>query len=72
MTVYTRSEAERQLTMVLDHARREGEVRIQEEDGQQYVVRPVPPNRSALDIQGVDLGLTADEIVEAVRESRQR
>lgn len=72
MTVYTRSEAERQLTTVLDRARREGEVLIQGEDGRQYVVKPLPPGGSALDVAGVDLGLTADEIVDAVRESRER
>jgi len=72
MTVYTRSEAERQLTTVLDRASREGEVRIQGEDGQEFVVKPVPRSGSPLDVRGVDVGLTAEQIVDAVRESRER
>jgi hypothetical protein len=72
MTVFSQSEAEKQLKTVLDRARREGEVRIQVEDGQEFVVKPVPTGRSPLDVPGVDLNLTADDIVKAVRESRER
>lgn len=72
MTVFTRSEAEGQLTTVLDRARREGEVRIQGEDGQEFLVKPVPRKQSPLDVGGVDIGLTSGEIVDAVRESRER
>jgi hypothetical protein len=72
MTVYTRSEAERQLTTVLDRARSEGEVRIQGEDGQEFVVRPVPRGKSPLNVRGVNIGVTTAEIVAAVRESRER
>jgi antitoxin Phd len=72
MTVYTRSEAERQLTTVLDRARREGEVRIQGEDGQEFILKPVSRSGSPLDVRGVDVGLTAEQIVDAVRESRER
>jgi hypothetical protein len=50
MTVYTRSEAERQLNTVLDRARREGEVRIQGEDGQEFVVKPLPRGGSPLEV----------------------
>jgi antitoxin Phd len=72
MTVYTRSEAERQLTTVLDRARREGEVRIQGEVGQEFILKPVSRSGSPLDVRGVDVGLTAEQIVDAVRESRER
>lgn len=72
MTVYSKSEAEKGLAAVLDTARREGEVRIKVEDGQEFVVKPIKNGRSPLDVPGVDLKLTADEIVNAVRESRER
>lgn len=72
MTVFTQSEAQRELKAVLDQARREGEVRIQVEDGQEFVVKPVSRGRSPLDVRGVDLNLSAEEIVRVVRESRER
>jgi hypothetical protein len=72
MTVFTQSEAEGKLDAVLESARREGEVRIQVKSGEEFVVKPATPRRSPLDVRGVDLNLTSDEIVKAVRESRER
>ena len=72
MTVFSQSEAEKQLKTVLDRARREGEVRIQVEDGQEFIVKPAPNDRSPLDVPGIDTDLTAEDIVKAVRESRER
>jgi hypothetical protein len=72
MTVYSQSEVEQQLTKVLDQARREGEVRIQTDLGEEFVVRPAGRGRSPLDVGGVDLKVTSDQIVAAVRESRER
>jgi hypothetical protein len=72
MTVYTQSEVERQLARVLDQARLEGEVRIRSEGGEEFVVKPVPRGTSPLDVRGIDLNVTSAQIVEAVRESRER
>lgn len=73
MIVYSKSEAEKHLAAVLEAARRDGDVRIRDENGQEFVVRRrSAADRSPLDVPGVDLGLTADEILEAVRESRER
>jgi hypothetical protein len=43
-----------------------------DQDGQELSVRPVSPAKSPLDIPGVDLHLSAQEIVQAVREGRER
>jgi PHD/YefM family antitoxin component YafN of YafNO toxin-antitoxin module len=72
MIVYTYSEARQNLSTLLDQAAEEGEVRIRRKDGQVFVVRPEPVDRSPLDIESVDLGLSAEEIVAFVRESRER
>ena len=72
MTVYTYSEARRKLATLLETASAEGEVRIKRRNGEEFIVRPSTPSGSPLDVEGVDLGLTADEIVEAVREGRER
>jgi hypothetical protein len=72
MTTFTDSQARDQLDAVLEAARRQGEARIRAEDGQEFSVRLVPQRRSALDIPGVDLHLSAQEIAQAVREGRVR
>jgi hypothetical protein len=70
--VFTFSEARQRLASLLDQAAREGEVRIRRRDGQEFAIRPVKRKGSPLDVPGVDLGLTRDEIVAFVREGRER
>ena len=72
MNVYTFSEARQKLATVLDEAQRKGAVRIKRRDGSEFEIAPVRSQASPLDIQGVDLGLSAEEIVSAVREVRAR
>jgi len=72
MTVFTYSEARQKLASLLDRARVEGEVRIKRKDGQVFVIKPLRESGSPLDVPGVDLDLTAAEIVEFVREGRRR
>lgn len=72
MTVFTDEQVRRQLEAVLGAARAQGEIRIKAQDGQEYAVRPVTALASPFDIPGVDLKLSVDEIVAAVRESRER
>ncbi len=72
MTVFTYSEARQKLAALLDRARVEGEVRIKRKDGQVFVIKPLRESGSPLDVPGVDLGLSATEIVEFVREGRRR
>lgn len=71
MTTFTDDQVRRQLDMVLNVARSQGEVRLKAQDGREYSVRPVLPS-SPFDIAGVDLNLSADEIVQLVREGRER
>jgi len=72
MTVFTYSEARQKLASLLDRAKVEGEVRIKRKDGQVFVIKPLRESGSPLDVPGVDLDLTAAEIVEFVREGRRR
>ena len=72
MKVYTYTEARQRLAELLERAAREGEVRIRRRDGQVFVVRPVRAEGSPLDVEGLDLGLTVDEIVAFVQEGRRR
>jgi hypothetical protein len=72
MKVYTYSEARQKLAKLLEEARRAGSVRIRRKDGQVFVVRPETPGDSPLDVEGVNLDLSRDEIVSFVHEGRRR
>ena len=72
MRTYTYSEARQRLAAVLDQARREGCVQIRRQDGSVFVVQPVVPDRSPLDVPGVRSRLRRGELVALVRSERQR
>ena len=72
MTVYTFTEARQHLAAVLDQALKEGAVQIRRRDGTTYTIRPVKASGSPLDVGYVDVALTRDEVVAAVREGRER
>ena len=71
MKNYNFSQARQQFATVLEQASKEGAVRIQRRDGQSFILRPEVPKESPLDVAGVDVGLSTDELVSFVRESRQ-
>jgi PAS domain-containing protein len=70
-TVYTYSEARQNLASLLEKAIREGEVRVRRKDGQIFIIVPERSSGSPLDVEGVDIDLTRDEIVEFVHEGRK-
>ena len=72
MKVYTYSEARQNLASLLEAAQRDGAVRIRRQDGSCYVVQPDLAARSPLDVEGIDLDFTTDEVVNLVREGRER
>jgi hypothetical protein len=71
MKIYTYSQARQSLAKLLDQARKEGAVRIRRRDGQTFIIKPERSNKSPLDIEGVDLGITTEEVVSFIRESRR-
>jgi hypothetical protein len=72
MTIFTDDEARRSFDSILTKAQVEGEVLIKRGDGQEFIVRSVNVKRSPLDVGSVNLDLTAQEIVDAVRQGRER
>ena len=72
MKTYTYSEARQRLATLLDQARREGQVQIRRQDGSTFVLQPVVSDRSPLDVPGVRSRLRRGELVELVREERER
>jgi PHD/YefM family antitoxin component YafN of YafNO toxin-antitoxin module len=71
MKIYTYSQARQSLAKLLDQAWKEGAVRIKRRDGQTFIIQPERSDKSPLDVLGVDLDLSAAEIVEFVREGRR-
>ncbi len=71
MKVYTYTEARQNLASLLDQAAREGEVRIKRKDGQVFVIRLQPKTKSPLEVEGIDLGITTQEIVDFIDEGRR-
>jgi hypothetical protein len=72
VTVYTFSEARQKFASLLERARRDGAVRVKRRDGQVFLIQPERPRGSPLDVPGVDAGASMREIVDIVREMRQR
>ena len=65
-------ENEQDLSSLLKQAAEQGAVRIRRQDGQTFLLRPENGKRSALDVPGVDLGISTKEIVEFIHEGRKR
>lgn len=72
MKVYTDVEAIKCLPILLDEAQRDGSVGIRRNDGRTFVIAPKSCEASPLDVQGVDLGLTTEEIISYVHEGRRQ
>ena len=65
-------ETQENLSVLLERADEQGEVRIKRDNGQVFVLKPEKRKRSAFDVAGIDLGVSTKEIVEFVREGRER
>jgi antitoxin (DNA-binding transcriptional repressor) of toxin-antitoxin stability system len=72
MTVFTYSQARQNLAKLLNLARKEGEVLIKRKDGSVFRLLPDTIRKSPLDVKGIKSKITTKEIVNFVRESRQR
>ena len=64
-------EAQQDLSTLLEQARRDGAVRIQSKEGETFVLKPEDA-RSPLDVKGVDLNLSRQEIIEFIYDGRKR
>jgi hypothetical protein len=71
MKEFTYSKAREQFSSLLDRAKKEGAVRIRRRDGQVFVLRPEKSAKSPLDVPGINLNLSREEIVQLVRAGRR-
>lgn len=72
MREYSFSEAQQNLSVMLEYAKQEGVVCIKKNNGELFYIQANIHKKSPLDIDGVDLGLSTHDIVDIVRESREK
>ncbi len=72
MQVYTYSEARQKLAQVLDQAEKGGKVLIRRKDGRTFALMPETLSRSPLDVPSVKATVSTREIVDIVRDGRER
>lgn len=65
-------DTQRDLPALLEEVSRVGGVRIRRADGQTFVLKPEKASLSPLDVPGVNLGVSTEEIVDFIREGRER
>jgi len=70
--MHTYLETQRDLSALLEEASLSGGVRIRRADGKTFVLKPEIRQQSPLDVASVDLGVSTEEIVNSIRESRER
>ncbi len=72
MREYSFTEARQHFASLLDEAKKEGIVCIKKRDGESFYLKPATQKKSPLDVKGVDLEISAKEIVDIVRKGRER
>ncbi len=72
MQVYTYSEARQKLSAVLEQAENTGKVLIRRKDGRTFALVPEKDISSPLDVPSIKVKITSQEIVDIIREGRER
>jgi len=72
MQVYTYSEARQKLALVLEQAEDTGKVLIKRKDGRTFALVPENNAASPLDVPSIKANITTQEIIDIIREGRER
>ena len=72
MRAYSYTEVRQNLASVLDEANEKGVVQINRRDGQSFLLKPISTKGSPLDIKGIDVNISTQEIIDIIREGRDR
>jgi antitoxin Phd len=72
MQVYTYSEARQKLALILDQAENSGKVIIRRKDGRTFALVPEKVASSPLDVPSIKAKITTQELVDNIREGRER
>jgi antitoxin Phd len=72
MQVYSYSEARQKLATVLKQAESTGKVIIRRKDGRAFALIPEKIAASPLDVPSIEAKISTEEIVDIIREGRER
>jgi prevent-host-death family protein len=72
MREYSFTEARQHFAAILDEAKKEGIVCIKKRNGESFYIKPVISKKSPLDIEGVTLEISTEDIIDIVRSGRER
>jgi len=72
MREYSFTEARQNFAAILDEAKTDGIVCIKKRDGEAFYIKPAKIKKSPLDVIGVDLEISSEDIVSSIRECRER
>jgi PHD/YefM family antitoxin component YafN of YafNO toxin-antitoxin module len=74
MQVYSYSEARQKLAMILKPAESTGKVIIRRKDGRTFALTPekIASSSSPLEVPSIKAKVTSEEIVDIIREGRER
>lgn len=72
MNIYSYSEARQKLASLLDKAKKEGRVLIKRKDGSLFELKLITGKKSPLDVKGVNINIKREEIINILREIRDR
>ena len=72
MQIYTYSEARQKLSSVLEQAESTGKVLIRRKDGRTFPLIPEKSAKSPLDVPSTKAKVSTQEIVDIIREGRER
>ncbi len=72
MQIYTYSEARQKLAALLDQAENSGKVMIRRKDGRTFALVPEKVASSPLDVPSIKAEITTQELVDTIREARER
>ena len=72
MNTYIYSEARQKFATILDKAKKDGKVLIKRKDGSIFEIKSLVQNKSPLDVKGIKINLNKEEIIDILKEVRER
>jgi antitoxin Phd len=72
MQIYTYSEARQKLAVVLNQAENSGKVLIRRKDGRTFALIPENIAASPLDVPTIKAEISTKELIDVIREGRER
>jgi len=71
MEIYNISTAKMKLSAILSEAFISGEVKLKDKKGNLFTIKPLNTQKSPLDIEGIGLNMTSEEVIELIKEGRK-